>query len=356
MSQQALDLRRSMQIVRRHKILVGIVVALGILAGAAYAVLKPPMLTSTALIALPVSRACSRQPAPARPDPFTATQEVVAGSYPVLLGALPDIHPAMPFNELRHNVEVGSPSPNIISITAKGKNATEAESATNAVANSYISYVGSSRSAVGRVQAHLLASASSATGPSPIERMIIYALLGGLVGVLIGVIVALAIGRNDRRLRQRDEIANSIGIPVLASVPVGSSLLRQGLDEASRELQAGRRALLAAAYGPAAAGDGRPWLRPHRDKTVTAVPRTTTTAPPCTMTAAPRWRCCPSPRIPTLSPWDRNWPSSPPPREFRRCSSSARSRTQPPRPRCAPRALAVVRGTGTRRPAANHRL
>ena len=44
MSQQALDLRRSMQIVRRHKVLVGMVVALGMLGGAAYAVLKPPML------------------------------------------------------------------------------------------------------------------------------------------------------------------------------------------------------------------------------------------------------------------------------------------------------------------------
>ena len=31
---------------------------------------------------------------------------------------------------------------------------------------------------------------------------------------------ALAIGRNDRRLRERDEIANSIGVPVLASFPV----------------------------------------------------------------------------------------------------------------------------------------
>ena len=61
MSQQALDLRRSTQIVRRHKVLVGIVVALGILGGAAYAVLKPPMLTSTALIALPTS--VSVQPA-----------------------------------------------------------------------------------------------------------------------------------------------------------------------------------------------------------------------------------------------------------------------------------------------------
>ena len=38
---------------------------------------------------------------------------------------------------------------------------------------------------------------------------------------LIGVVIALAISRSDRRLRERDEIANSIGVPVLASFPVG---------------------------------------------------------------------------------------------------------------------------------------
>ena len=91
MSQQALDLRRSMQIVRRHKILVGIVVALGILAGAAYAVLKPPMLTSTALVALPVSQSVQPATSTGGTDPFTATQEVVAGSYPGAPGALPDV-------------------------------------------------------------------------------------------------------------------------------------------------------------------------------------------------------------------------------------------------------------------------
>ena len=55
MSQQALDLRRSVQIVRRHKLLVGIMVALGLLAGGAYAALHPPMVTSTALVLLPQS-------------------------------------------------------------------------------------------------------------------------------------------------------------------------------------------------------------------------------------------------------------------------------------------------------------
>ena len=60
MSHETLDLRRSLQIVRRHKILMGIMVALGILAGGAYAVLKPSMVTSTALVLLPQSRRLHR--------------------------------------------------------------------------------------------------------------------------------------------------------------------------------------------------------------------------------------------------------------------------------------------------------
>ncbi len=219
MSQQALDLRKSIQIVRRHRRLLGMVVALGILVGAIYAVLKPPMLTSTALIALPPT---SVEPVTTtgETDPFTATQEVVAGSYPVLLNALAYVRPAMSFNELRHDVEIGSPGPDIISVSAKGGNAAEAEATANDVADSYIRYVSSSQSAVGHVYAQLLQSASSATGSAPIERIIVYALLGGLAGALIGAIVALVIGRNDRRLTLRDEIANSIGIPVVGSVPV----------------------------------------------------------------------------------------------------------------------------------------
>jgi capsular polysaccharide biosynthesis protein len=198
-------------------------VALGILGGAAYAVLKPPMLTSTALIVLPAR--VSQQPSATTTtiggtDSFTATQQVVVGSNQVLLGALPAVRPAMSLDELRLNIKVGSPAPDIISVAAKGKNAAEAEATANAVADSYVRYVNSPNSAVGSIQARLLESARSATGPAPIESMIIYALVGGLAGALIGVIVALAIGRNDRRLRERDEIASSIGIPVLASVPV----------------------------------------------------------------------------------------------------------------------------------------
>jgi capsular polysaccharide biosynthesis protein len=221
MTQQALDLRKSAQIVRRHKVLFGIVVILGIVAGGAYARLSPPMLTSTALVALPQSPLSTEPAATAGgTDPFTATQEVIATSYQVLVDALPNVRPAISLNQLRHNVQAGSPAPDIISITAKGKTAANAEATANAVANSYIAYVRSPKSPVGHVLAQSLESATTASGPAPTERTVIFAVLGALAGTLIAAVLTLALGRNDRRLRERDEISDSIGVPVLASFPV----------------------------------------------------------------------------------------------------------------------------------------
>jgi capsular polysaccharide biosynthesis protein len=209
MSEQALDLRRSVQIVRRHKILVSSFAVLGLLAGAGYAVLRPPMLTSNAIVALPSS------------NHDTATQVVIAASNPVLRDAMGNIHPAMSLQALSSLIQVKSLTSNLLSISAQGKTAAQAESTTNAVANSYVAYVKTSKSAPGTVHAHLLQPATNASGTSLRKHMLVTGGLGVLVGVLIGVIVALAISRSDRRLLQRDQIANAIGVPVLASIPVG---------------------------------------------------------------------------------------------------------------------------------------
>jgi len=221
MSQQAVDLRRSYQIVWRHKILVGIVALLGIVAGGAYARFHPPMLTSTALVVLPQPpQGAVAAPAGGAADPYTATQEVIAGSNQVLAVALPHVRPAMSLTELRHHIQIGSLTPYVISISAKGTAAADAEATANAVASSYVQYVGSVSNSAEHVSAELLEKASSATGAAPTEDLIIDALVGAVFGALIGAIIALAIGRSDRRLRERDEIADSIGVPVLASFPV----------------------------------------------------------------------------------------------------------------------------------------
>ncbi len=60
--------------------------------------------------------------------------------------------------------------------------------------------------------------ATEATGPSTLVRLLIWAPAGALICLLIAVAVVLAIARRDRRVRLRDEIADAVGSPVLATV------------------------------------------------------------------------------------------------------------------------------------------
>ena len=229
MSEQALSLRRSVEIVRRHRILFCVVTALGLLLGAAYSILKPPMVTSTALVVLP--HAVQNADATAGtgsgstttgtgPDSYMAAQVVIASSDPVLSGALQGGSPGMLLVALHSKINITSPAAGILSISARGQTAPQAEATANAVAKSYIAYVGSTNAPAGRVLAHILDPATTATGMAPVEQLLIDALIGAVIGALIGIIAVFAFSRLDRRLRERDEIAASIGVPVLASFPV----------------------------------------------------------------------------------------------------------------------------------------
>jgi capsular polysaccharide biosynthesis protein len=200
-----LDLRESLEIARRHLAVVWIAAALGILGGATYAALSTAAHESTALVVLPSTMSA------------TAAEVVVASSNPVLQGSLSKLHPAVSVQTLRSRVSVASLTTDAISITAQGGNDAEAEATANAVANSYVEYIDSG-SAVDRIPAQVLVAASSATAPRPLLRVLAAGALGLLLGTAIGVIGALAMGRKDRRLRRRDDMADSIGVPVLASV------------------------------------------------------------------------------------------------------------------------------------------
>jgi capsular polysaccharide biosynthesis protein len=227
MSEQGLSLRRSVQIVRRHKMVFGAVVALGLFLGAAYAAVKPPMLTSTTLVVLPQASASATgqgsSSANAADSAGTdmATQVVIADSDAVLAAALPHVSPSMSLLTLQSKVQVKSLTANVLSISATGGTADQAEATANAVANSYIAYVTAANSPVGKTSATVLEPATTATGSKLPEQLAIFGLLGALAGALVGFIISLAIGQNDRRLTERDAIANSIGAPVLASIPVG---------------------------------------------------------------------------------------------------------------------------------------
>jgi len=153
-------------------------------------------------------------------DAYTAVQVVIAGSDPVLSGALQNVSPPISITKLRGEVKVASTISGVISISATGTSLAAANATANAVADSYVAYVGEKNSPVHAV-ARVLQRAISATGSSRLIALISNALIGALVGALLGIIVSLVMSHKDPRLRERDEIANSIGIPVLSSVPVG---------------------------------------------------------------------------------------------------------------------------------------
>jgi len=208
MSDQTLDLRRSLQILRRHKLLVAAFAALGLAAGLGFAILRPPMLTSTATVVLPSSLH------------DISTQVFIATSDPVLEGALRTIGSSESPAALRSALQVKNVTTNIISISAPGKVAAQAERTADAVANSYVAFVNSPSRPGPRAQARILqlAEAGGATEPSKLKRWLTYGGLGALAGLVIGATIVLATRRRDRRLQERDEIADSIGVPVLTSV------------------------------------------------------------------------------------------------------------------------------------------
>ncbi len=208
MSGQALDLRRSAQIVWRYRALVGVLASLGLLAGVAYTVFNPPTYTSSALVVV-------------SPSVNVATQVVVVTSDPVLSGALRSVDPHMSVGTLNSRVHATRMTSQVMSVSAQGTSAAQAEETANAVTSSYIAYVSSASSPIGQVPTRLLQPATGAVKAPLTGRLLGTAGLGVLLGALIGAVIALAISRSDRRLRQRDEIADCIGVPVLLSVAVG---------------------------------------------------------------------------------------------------------------------------------------
>lgn len=209
MDGQALDLKRSAQIVWRLKWLVAASLVLGFLGGAVYTVLTPPIYQSRATVALPLSADLNKQAA-------------LVTSEPVLASALGGVDRGLSLSTLRNRIYVLKSVAGVITVQAKGNTPAQAIGTANVVARSYIAYVSSGgNGATSPVPAQMFLPATSASGTTLPWRLFYAAGTGMLAGALLGVIVALAIGRGQRWLRVRDEIADSIGVPVMASVRVG---------------------------------------------------------------------------------------------------------------------------------------
>lgn len=208
MSQQSLNVQQVVQIVRRYRVLVGALTVAGFLIGVIFSVLSPPLVTSTALVVSPGNVAAN------------ATEVVVVSSEPVLSHALPAIKPAVSLQTLEKKLKVRSPAPGILSISVQGQSAAAAEGIANAVADSYIAYVRGPESSVGHIAAKLLQPATTQTGMGALAQAALDGGLGALAGLVAGTVTAIIIRRRSRRLVVLDDIANSIGVPVLAAVSV----------------------------------------------------------------------------------------------------------------------------------------
>lgn len=239
MNEQALDLHRVVQVVWRYKLVLGIAGLVGLLAGASLTVLRPPLLTSKALVVLPPSAGRT-----------IGTQVFIADSYPVLSGAARQLRPPLPVQTLRDRVQTGKVSSQIISISAQGRTAAQAEDTANTVARNYLTYVSSDADPIVRVPARMLQPATTTSQTPAALRFLTNGILGALVGLLIGAIVALLAGRGDRRLRRRDEMADAIGVPVVAAVATshpddaaGWARLLEGYEPGAVEAWSLRKAL-----------------------------------------------------------------------------------------------------------------
>jgi hypothetical protein len=172
MSQPASDLPRFVQIIGRYKALVGILAALGLLAGAVFAALNPPVFTSQALVlftpSCPAGAICG------------GPQFVSDDIGPRVLQPLPS------------GVQVASLAGNVLSVSVTAGTAARAEATANAAARSYLVYFDALIYSSGQTSVPALTPATRATGTPPLIRLRDDALLGAVLGALLGVIAALA--------------------------------------------------------------------------------------------------------------------------------------------------------------------
>ncbi len=145
--------------------------------------IKHKTVTSTALVALPVTTLTSAAAVP------------IADSYPVLAGAVTLLRPGTSLATVRGEVQVTSPRPYVLSISARAGTAVQAEATADAVGESYIGYAGSDGLPAGHIPAVMLSPAMSASGAAGLTRLLVGAMLGLASGVLIGVIAALGYRR-----------------------------------------------------------------------------------------------------------------------------------------------------------------
>jgi capsular polysaccharide biosynthesis protein len=219
-STQELDVKKSWRAIRRHRRVVAAAAAVGLLAGVGYALIQPPLHTATSLVVLPPPPATDAEKLAGTQS--IETQVYIADSEPVLKSAGQNLSPTLPTDVVRGRVKVAAVTQDVIKIDARGTSAGQAMQLANAVAEVYLVFVTTDQKLPGdlgkKTGARVLEEATTARGGNMAVHLGIWGLLAALLGAVAGSIGVLARERGDKRLRLRDEIADAVGLPVLASV------------------------------------------------------------------------------------------------------------------------------------------
>ncbi|MGH3259534.1 MAG: hypothetical protein ACRDOU_29720 [Streptosporangiaceae bacterium] len=178
MNQQVPDVPKFVQTLRRYRALIGLMATLGLLAGAVFAALNPPVFTSQALVIFPASD-CPAGAICGGPM-FAPDRSAYIGAK--LLQTLPGGVQVKPF------------AANGLWVSATASTAAQAEAVANAAARSYFAYAQSLSYPGEQVAAQSFDPATTATGTPPLARLRADLLLGALFGALLGVIAALGGG------------------------------------------------------------------------------------------------------------------------------------------------------------------
>jgi capsular polysaccharide biosynthesis protein len=159
MDEQPLDLKATFKAVKRHRLLVAVLVVLGFGAGLAYVAMSPPMPEARSLVLLPPSDITGNP----GPSPYTQTQEIIVTSTPVLSPAGSAVSPPIDATSLRQDVTVTAPSQDVLQIAVRAATMSDAERLANAVATNYVAYVAGTANSSGQLLAQLQDQAAGLT-------------------------------------------------------------------------------------------------------------------------------------------------------------------------------------------------
>ncbi len=142
MSEQVLDVKGAIRLIRRFWVLVLAFVVAGVAAAAAYELITVPSFSATSVVLLPGPASSTNSTSAAARS--VTTEAKIATSAAVLVPAGHEADPALSLRALQQRVTTASAATSVLRITATGASRHQAEALANAVAGQLVTFVASS--------------------------------------------------------------------------------------------------------------------------------------------------------------------------------------------------------------------